>query len=431
MTAEAAARHPKVLIISQGAPGVGKDANSIMLQRLLASFPEDSYIVLASSRNWPDGCVPEGQWRMGYRGFRNSLRGGSSHNGQNEPSPGTPLRTAKWKLLVPSGVRRRLRAIFTSIALDPVALVVQTLSSMAEAVTLVRSEAITSILAVSDYGPCLVGGWTAHRRTGIPLDLLVFDLWRGSVLPWSQGLMAWLFQRRVLAASRWVFAAGEGICQYLDTQLAIKSVVIPNSVVVRSATLSDPRSRRGSPMVVLYTGGVYWAQLDAILDMIAAVRNMAGIEFHLYSHQPQDQLAGMGVTGKNVILHEGLPEDQARDCQAAADMLYLPMSFGGKGRCIIETAQPAKSVEYMASGVPVLVHAPPYSFVARYAREHNIAIVVDQPGPGELARVLTALVSDRTDARGKAARAAELAAKSYDSLEISRQLQSYLLHEQA
>jgi hypothetical protein len=103
------------------------------------------------------------------------------------------------------------------------------------------------------------------------------------------------------------------------------------------------------------------------------------------------------------------------------------MSFGRKGRAIIETAQPAKSVEYMASGVPVLVHAPAYAFVARYAREHDIAVVVDQPGPDELKRVLTALMSDRTDAWAKAQRAAELAGEMYDSPKVSCLLQSYLL----
>jgi glycosyltransferase involved in cell wall biosynthesis len=182
-------------------------------------------------------------------------------------------------------------------------------------------------------------------------------------------------------------------------------------------------------MLVLFTGNVDWPQLDAILDLVVAVRDMIGVEFHIYSHDSQDGLVAMGVTGKNVVLHQGLPEDEARDRQAAADVLYLPMSFGAKGRHIIETAQPAKSVEYMASGVPVLVHAPAHAFVSRYAREHDIAIVVDQPGPDELRRALVALISDRTDAQRKATRAAALASKSYDSLEISHLLQSYLLHE--
>jgi len=434
MTAETSARHPKVLIISQGAPGVGTDANSIMLWRLLKYFPAGSYMVLSSSKNWPDGRVPQVQQEEGYRCFGGSVvRPGISRSGGGTSSvvrsTHSTLRILKdW--LGRFGFGRSIKFMLRGIV-DIVPAVAETWSAAGTATAVAENEDITSILASSDYGPCFMTGWIAHQRTGIPLDLFFFDLWRGNVMPWSRQLMAPLFQRRVLAASRWVFSAGEGIGEYLSTKLGIRSIIVPNSVVACGATTMGYQSVSASRMVVLYTGSVNWAQLDAILDMIAAVRDMGGIEFHVYSRQSRDQLAVLGVTGNNVVLHQGLPEDEVRDRQAAADVLYLPMSFGGRGRAIIETAQPAKSVEYMASGVPVLVHAPPYAFVARYARAHDIAIVVDQPGPDELKRVLMALISDRTEAQRKADRGAALASKSYDSLEVSRLLQSYLLRERA
>ncbi|MBA4365789.1 MAG: hypothetical protein C0398_07335 [Coprothermobacter sp.] len=429
MTTETAARPPKVLIISQGAPGVGKDANSIMLWRLLKYFPANSYMVLSSNKNWPDGRVPQAQREDGHRCFvgsvvRSGIGGSGGETFSVVHSTHSTLRILKdW-------LWRPVKSVLHRIV-DPVSAVVQTWSAAGTATAIVENEEITSILAISDVGPCLMAGWIAHGRTGIPLDLFIYDLWRGNVLSWFQQLMASLFQRRVLAASRRVFSGSEGVCEYLDAELGIESVVVRNSVIARGVTSVGSRSVSGSPMVVLYTGGVYWAQLDAILDLIAAVRDMVDIEFHIYSRQSQGQLAVMGVTGNNVVVHQGLPEDEVRDRQATADVLYLPMSFGKKGRLIIATAQPAKSVEYMASGVPVLVHAPAYAFATRYAREHDIAIVVDQPGPDELTRVLMALISDRTDAQRKAARAAELASKSHDSLEVSHLLQSYLLYERA
>lgn len=434
MTTQTVARRPKVLIISQGAPGVGKDANSIMLWRLLKHFPADSYMVLSSSKNWLDGRVPQEQQEQGYRCFAGSVgllgmtRSGGGTSSVDHSMHFTSRIVKDW--LGKFGLGRFLKSTLHRV-LDPALFVVQFWSAARTATAMVENEGITSILAVSDNGSCLMAGWIAHRRTGISLDLFIFDVWRGNLFPWVQRLMASLFQHRVFAASRQIFSASEGISEYLDSELGMKSVVVCNSVVARGTTSVGSRLRSTSPMVVVYTGNVDWPQLDAILDMIAAVRDMVGIEFHVYSHGGSHRLAVMGVTGKNVVLHQGLPEDELRDRQAAADVLYLPMSFGEKGRHIIETAQPAKSVEYMASGVPVLVHAPAYAFVTRYAREHDIAIVVDQPGPDELTRVLMTLISDRIDAQRKAARAAELASKSYDSLEISHLLQSYLLHERA
>jgi len=425
MNAEGASRHPKVLIISQGAPGVGNDANSIMLWRLLQHFPMNSYIVLSSSRNWPDGWVPQARQEEGYRCFVGyAIRLGMSRSGVGTSSVVHSTHSAR--RILKDWLERSVKSILRGI-MDPLSVVVQTWSAAVTATAVIENEDITSILAISDNGPCFTAGWIAHWRTGIPLDLFIFDLWRENVFRWFPRLMASLFQQPILAASRWVFSGGEGIGEYMSTKVGTKSVVVRNSIVACGVTLVGSQS--GSPMVVVYTGGVYWAQLDVILDMVVAVRDMVGIEFQVYSRQSVDQLAVLGVTGTNVVLRQGLSEDEIRERQVAADVLYLPMSFGERGRHIIETAQPAKSVEYMASGVPILIHAPAYAFVTRYAREHDIAIVVDQPGPEELTRVLTALISDRTDAQRKAARAAELASKSYDSLKISYLLQSYLLHE--
>jgi hypothetical protein len=62
-------------------------------------------------------------------------------------------------------------------------------------------------------------------------------------------------------------------------------------------------------------------------------------------------------------------------------------------------------------------------------REHDIAVVVDQPGPDGVVQALRALMSDKTDGQRKAAKAVELVGKSYDSLEVSHLLQSYVLRE--
>jgi len=425
-TAESTSRHPKVLIISQGAPGVGKDANSIMLRRLLVGFPKDSYVVLASSRNWPDNCVPERQWNEGYRCFRNSLRHGGSRVDQKEPSTVTPP-TGRSAFLTTTSVKNCLRAIFLRVFLDPLALIVQTRSATAEAVALVRSEAITSILAVSDYGPCLIAGWKASRVTGVPLDLFFFDLWLENVLPFFQHLMARLYQPRVFATARYVCAAGAGSGVYLDRQYGLRTVVMNNTADI--IELPGVEKNGMSPMVVVLSGSVGWPQADAVLDMVRAINSMDGVEIHVYSHQSVEELGSIGVAGPNVLLCGGLPEEDMRKVQKTADLLFVPMSFGKKGVHVIETAQPAKLVDYMASGVPVLVHAPAYSFVARYAREHDVALVADQPGPEGLKDTLARMLLDRTEARRKAVLALALVARDHDPAATSLRLQSLILCE--
>jgi hypothetical protein len=67
--------------------------------------------------------------------------------------------------------------------------------------------------------------------------------------------------------------------------------------------------------------------------------------------------------------------------------------------------------EYLASGRPILVHAPPDTFIARYFREHRAGVVVDNPesrGLGEALRDIAASAELRQSLRVNALRLAEL-----------------------
>ena len=61
---------------------------------------------------------------------------------------------------------------------------------------------------------------------------------------------------------------------------------------------------------------------------------------------------------------------------------------------MIRTALPGKTAEYMVSGTPILVHAPPYAYISRYAREAGWGYVVDSPDPDRLAEAIRRLLSD-------------------------------------
>ncbi len=92
-----------------------------------------------------------------------------------------------------------------------------------------------------------------------------------------------------------------------------------------------------------------------------------------------------------------------------ADILFLPIAFDAKPH-VIATASPSKMPEYLASGTPILVHAPRDSYLARYAREHGFAEVVDEPDAAALASALRRIATDearRTELVTAARRALE------------------------
>jgi glycosyltransferase involved in cell wall biosynthesis len=99
---------------------------------------------------------------------------------------------------------------------------------------------------------------------------------------------------------------------------------------------------------------------------------------------------------------------------ATADALLLPFSFDGQEREVVSTSYPSKTADYLASGAPVLVHAPPYSSIARAAREEGWAEVVDAPDAALLVRALERLETDGARRRELASRALRVARERHD-----------------
>ena len=66
----------------------------------------------------------------------------------------------------------------------------------------------------------------------------------------------------------------------------------------------------------------------------------------------------------------------------------------GAATAVVSTSLPTKTADYLASGVPILVHAPPYASIALAAAEGGWAEVVTDPDPAALGRSLDRLASD-------------------------------------
>ena len=99
-------------------------------------------------------------------------------------------------------------------------------------------------------------------------------------------------------------------------------------------------------------------------------------------------------------------------------MLFLGLGFETAHPAVIRTAAPAKLPEYMASGRPILVHAPRGSHFADYVREAGFAEVVDVPEEEALRAALLRLLEDAELAGRRAARARELVLERHEASHV-------------
>jgi glycosyltransferase involved in cell wall biosynthesis len=107
--------------------------------------------------------------------------------------------------------------------------------------------------------------------------------------------------------------------------------------------------------------------------------------------------------------------------QQRADVLFLPLALQSDYPELVRTAAPGKMAEYLAAGRPILVHAPPDSFLASYFRDHQCGIVVDRDDPAALAAALESILSDSALRARLRARAWQRAEADFDLGNARRQ----------
>ena len=117
----------------------------------------------------------------------------------------------------------------------------------------------------------------------------------------------------------------------------------------------------------------------------------AGILLTLYTSATAGALEKMGLGFYNNVRRDEVKPEDIPSVMAEADVAFMLPSFEPDMRHIVETSIPSKIAEYLASGVPILAHAPSNSTVARYCRRYGCGLVVDEPNEDALRSALVAL----------------------------------------
>ena len=160
------------------------------------------------------------------------------------------------------------------------------------------------------------------------------------------------------------------------------------------ADADDSAIARADERRIVYTGSIGPLHYEPFRTLLTAMARLdRSLTLHLYTGQARARLESEGIRGP-VVFHPPQPLSAMAALQQRADLLFLPLALRSKHADIVRTAAPGKMSEYLAAGRPILVHAPPDSFLARYFREHQCGVVVDRRDPAELAAAIESVLTD-------------------------------------
>ena len=289
----------------------------------------------------------------------------------------------------------------------------------------VRTENVARILALSDWGPALLASYIISLLTRKPYAVYLFDIYLGNRLAPAHKLLALCFEPLLVRSASVVIATNEEMEKLYRRRYGrtFKSAIIHNSIV------SEPYIRKRTPYkpvppyIITYTGLIYWAQERSLSNLIKAMNRLTDlpVRLDLYVPNADEKLMRAVKRHKNVRLFAA-DREKMPTVQCMATVLFLPLSWKTGNPDLIMTSSPGKLTEYLASGRPILVHAPPGTFVNNYARGNNLALVVDQESPNLVANAVRKLISDVQFARRLIGGAVKTFHRNHEALANAKRL---------
>ncbi len=240
--------------------------------------------------------------------------------------------------------------------------------------------------------------YLASRIARVPFYAYILDDY--SVWGWSdrwERLFAERVEPSLLRGARGIITLNKFLDDTLVRRYGVETTIIHNPCDLADyRSLPEEReSRADGEIRIVYTGAIYWAHYDAFQTLLSALKQLGRTEvmLHLYTAQPPAVLAEQGIVGP-IVFHEHQATAEMPDIQQGADLLFLPLAFNSPFPEQVRTAAPFKMGEYLAARRPILVHAPPDSFIAWYFRHHDCGLVVDQQDPALLAQAIERILTD-------------------------------------
>jgi glycosyltransferase involved in cell wall biosynthesis len=258
---------------------------------------------------------------------------------------------------------------------------------------IIKRDNIGPVLGVFPSTSFFIGSYLISRLFNKPLYIYLMDTFYESRRFFLEKIFAKLFQKRIFLNADKVLVLTEGIQHYYANKYRINPILIPH--VVRATNNSEDTYflKSSNSTRIVFTGQIHSICLDAILNLIKAINliQQSDVELTIVTNANRDWLERVGIKGEKInILFLKKKEDVLR-LQRQADILFLPIAFDPPYPIQALTCFPTKTVEYLVSKRPILIHAPSHYYFCDYLRKYQFGLLVDKLDPQKLKEAIIKL----------------------------------------
>ncbi|MBA3355847.1 MAG: glycosyltransferase [Pyrinomonadaceae bacterium] len=266
---------------------------------------------------------------------------------------------------------------------------------MLYAILIIKRERIKVIVTIA-YGHFFIAAALASRATRVPFILVVHDDWIPEIRRTSWILKSFcvpLF-RFVARSAAHIYGVTPYMQQMLNAKYGVESEVQMPGIECSTDCfpLREDSHSNTECLRIVYSGTLTRAMDDSFKMLLTLLKGdvllrygITSWELHLYVMATPENAKQAAWCHENIKVHGWVTQDELRRALRMADILFLPFSFRQEERYATELAFPSKTADYLESGKPILILAPPYSSLIKYARQWGFAEVVDEASEEKLA----------------------------------------------
>ncbi len=256
------------------------------------------------------------------------------------------------------------------------------------------------VMATFPYDIYLVATYLAARRLAIPLYVHMHDLWmENQPEGTAETRFAEQWEPIILKRATRVLCMTEAMQEHYQKKYNLPTALLPHSISEKDFLAAPPRLCAPQPRpTVLFVGAVSDAMnLDA-LRVVAAASELLPKEYELLfcTHSDVATLKQHFGIVSSRLRTQYVSRAEAQRFQAQAHVLIAPLSHNNCAVDEVRTVFSTKLLEYLVSGRPIVVFAPPDSYHAESAQKNGWGHVVTKNSPEALAEAIVKVATDQS-----------------------------------
>lgn len=247
----------------------------------------------------------------------------------------------------------------------------------------IEKERPTVLVGYSDFGANLCATYILHKITKTPFALFMYDAYTDNRLPFVFKVLSKILEPKLFKEAKHVFVMCDPLKElYIKKYKRHDITIIYNSLVDMESRVPNTFIEK-KPFTILYLGNVYWAQINTLKNLLQAIDNLKeeSIVLKMYTSHTKGHLNSLGIHESSQVEFTTCLPEEVPQILSEADLAFVGLSFDTEYPILINTSSPGRLCDFLRSNTPILVHAPPESFLTTYAKKYSFAYVVDKNDP--------------------------------------------------